>query len=121
MMSIDDQEDSLTSPAMVDEEADYIDSVKDNTVASFDIDTTTTVIRLTDGSLVLHSPAQATGSLIFEIARLGSTVSAIIAPNLQHWLGCASWAALFPQVRHFLDAWILSRKIEWGLENWNKV
>ena len=84
---------------MVDEEADYIDSVKDNTVDSFDIDTTTTVIRLTDGSLVLHSPAQATGSLIFEIARLGSTVSAIIAPNLQHWLGCASWAALFPQVR----------------------
>ena len=84
---------------MVDEEADYIDSVKDNTVASFDIDTTTTVIRLTDGSLVLHSPAVATGPLIFEIARLGSTVSAIIAPNLQHWLGCASWAALFPQVR----------------------
>ena len=83
---------------MVDEEADYIDSVKDNTVDSFDIDTTTTVIRLTDGSLVLHSPAQATGPLIFEIARLGSTVSAIIAPNLQHWLGCASWAALFPQV-----------------------
>ena len=43
---------------MVDEEADYIDSVKDNTVDSFDIDTTTTVIRLTDGSLVLHSLAQ---------------------------------------------------------------
>ena len=111
MMSIDDQEDSLTSPAMVDEEADYIDSVKDNTVASFDIDTTTTVIRLTDGSLVLHSPAQATGSLIFEIARLGSTVSAIIAPNLQHWLGCASWAALFPQVRHLSLSHHLSHQV----------
>merc|ERR1719347_785803 len=96
------QEDSLTTQEMVDEEADYIDSVKDNTVSSFDIDTTTTVIRLQDGSLVLHSPAQATGQLIFEIARLGTTVSAIIAPNLQHWLGCASWAALFPQAKVFV-------------------
>ena len=87
---------------MVDEEADYIDSVKDNTVASFDIDTTTSVIRLEDGSLVLHSPAPATGKLIFSVAKLGSTVSAIIAPNLQHWLGCASWAKLFPKV------WIIS-------------
>ena len=38
------QEDSLTTQEMVDEEADYIDSVKENTVSSFDIDTTTTVI-----------------------------------------------------------------------------
>merc|ERR1712066_735076 len=57
------QEDSLTTSDMVDEEADYIDNVKDNTVSSFDIDTTTSVIRLQDGSLVLHSPAQASSQL----------------------------------------------------------
>ena len=96
---------------MINEEADYIDAVRDGAISSFDIDTTTTIIRLDDGSLVLHSPAEATGSLVFEIAKLGSTVSAIIAPNLQHWLGCASWAALFPQVRHLSLCHYLSHQV----------
>lgn len=30
------------------------------------------------------------------MASLGTTVSSIIAPNLQHWLGCGSWAAAYP-------------------------
>ena len=84
---------------MINEEADYIDAVRDGAISSFDIDTTTTIIRLRDGSLVLHSPAEATGALVMEIAKLGSSVSAIIAPNLQHWLGCASWAELFPDAQ----------------------
>jgi len=93
------QEDSLSTTEMINEEADYIDAVRDGAISSFDIDTTTTIIRLTDGSLILHSPAEATGALVMEIAKLGSTVSAIIAPNLQHWLGCASWAELFPDAQ----------------------
>jgi len=66
-------------------------------VESFDIDTTTTIVKLKDGSLVLHSPAEATPDLEAVVGKLGNKVSAIIAPNLQHWLGCASWAKLFPE------------------------
>ena len=84
---------------MLNEEIHYIRAVRENRVCSFDIDTTTTVIKLADGSLVLHSPTEATVSLVDEVAKLGSKVSAIIAPNLQHWLGCSSWISLFPNAR----------------------
>ena len=84
---------------MLNEEIHYIRAVRENRVCSFDIDTTTTVIKLKDGSLVLHSPTEATASLVAEVAKLGSKVSAIIAPNLQHWLGCSSWISLFPNAR----------------------
>ena len=84
---------------MLNEEIHYIRAVRENRVCSFDIDTTTTVIKLADGSLVLHSPTEATISLVDEVAKLGSKVSAIIAPNLQHWLGCSSWISLFPKAR----------------------
>ena len=84
---------------MLTEEIRYIKAVRENQICNFDIDTTTTVIKLIDGSLVLHSPSKATTSLVAEVAKLGSKVSAIIAPNLQHWLGCSSWISLFPKAR----------------------
>merc|ERR1712112_701129 len=66
------QEDSLSTTEMINEEADYIDAVRDGAISSFDIDTTT-IIRLRDGSLILRSPAEATRALVMEIAKLGST------------------------------------------------
>jgi len=45
---------------------------------SFDIDTTTTIVKLKDGSLVLHSPAEATPDLKAIVGKLGSRVSGII-------------------------------------------
>jgi len=96
------QRDAHTTAAMLDEEVAYLSSVQRDEVSSFGIDTTTTIIRLEDGSLVLHSPAEATHQLRAAVAQVGRKVAAIIAPNLQHWLGCASWAALFPQATVFV-------------------
>jgi hypothetical protein len=45
---------------------------------SFDIDTTTTIVKLKDGSLVLHSPAEATPDLKAVVGKLGNRVSGII-------------------------------------------
>ena len=45
---------------------------------SFDIDTTTTIVKLKDGSLVLHSPAEATPDLEAVVGKLGNRVSGII-------------------------------------------
>jgi len=91
------QLDDHTTPGMLREEIDYLSAVKRDNIDSFDIDTTMTIVQLEDGSLVLHSPAEANEDLIAQINKLGGEVSAIIAPNLQHWLGCASWAKIFPE------------------------
>ena len=82
---------------MVKEETNYINKVVENNINSFGIDTTTTVIKLENGNLVLHSPGEATKELIEEIEKLGNTVVGIIAPNLQHWLGCKSWSEIYPK------------------------
>ena len=54
-----------------------------------------------------------------EVSKLGSKVSAIIAPNLQHWLGCSSWASLFPKAMVYVapeaEGECLLQKL--GLEN----
>lgn len=96
------QTDALTTQDMLEEESEYLCSVQKDEVDRFGIDTTTTVIKLEDGSLVLHSPAEATEELRAAVGKVGKKVTAIIAPNLQHWLGCASWAALYPQATVFV-------------------
>jgi len=91
------QLDDQTTPDMLRQEKEYLEAVRADAIESFDIDTTTTIVKLEDDSLVLHSPAEATPDLIAQVERVGDNVSAIIAPNLQHWLGCASWAELYPE------------------------
>ena len=102
---------------------EYLEAVRHDAIESFDIDTTTTIVKLDDGSLVLHSPAEATFQLVAEVLKLGDKVSAIIgrwksnpnfseiatfidwnflAPNLQHWLGCSSWAKLCPNAEIYV-------------------
>jgi len=96
------QVDEFTTPDMLDEEIEYLEAVRHDAIESFDIDTTTTIVKLDDGSLVLHSPAEATFQLVAEVLKLGDKVSAIIAPNLQHWLGCSSWAKLCPNAEIYV-------------------
>ena len=91
------QTDKFTNLQMLKEETQYIQEVKQDKIQSFGIDTTTTVIQLQDGSLVLHSPGKATENLVQEVQKLGTKIAGIIAPNLQHWLGCQSWANLYPE------------------------
>eukprot|EP00912_Choanoflagellata_sp_UC4_P000396 UC4_evm3s243 len=99
--------DEHTTTAMIQQERRFVKSMIDDTVTEgFQIDTTTTVITLSDGSVVLHSPAEVTENLeaaIFGESKLQrAKVAAIIAPNLQHWLGCRSWIDKYPSAKVFV-------------------
>lgn len=50
--------------------------------------------------LVLISPVPARQEVVDAVKELG-TVTAIVAPNVQHWLFVAEWARLFPQAQIF--------------------
>lgn len=64
-------------------------------VAGVDLGARMTVVRLADGSLVLHSPIRPTKDLIDEVGALGR-VAAIVAPNRFHHMFAAPWQAAFP-------------------------
>jgi hypothetical protein len=58
----------------------------------------TTVLRLDDGSLLLHSPAPPTQALAEELRALGP-VRWLVVPNCFHHLGTPAAAALFPEAQ----------------------
>lgn len=55
-----------------------------------------TVIRLRDGSLLLHSPTRFDEGLGKALLRIGP-VSHLVAPNLAHWTLLGPWQKAFPQ------------------------
>ena len=55
-----------------------------------------TVIRLPDGSLLLHSPTRYTESLRLALLALGP-VSHLVAPNIAHWTLLKPWQRAFPE------------------------
>lgn len=58
----------------------------------------TTVLRLDDGSLLLHSPAPPTEALGAELRALGP-VRWLVVPNCFHHLGTPAAAAFFPEAQ----------------------
>ena len=60
----------------------HLKAVQNDAVSSFNIDTTTTIVKLNDGSLVLHSPAEATQDLKDVVDSIGNRVSAIIGKSI---------------------------------------
>jgi Domain of unknown function (DUF4336) len=58
--------------------------------------TRTTVVRLDDGSLLLHTPAPPTDALAQELRALGP-VRWLVVPNRWHHLGAPAAAAHFPE------------------------
>ncbi len=59
-----------------------------------------TIIRLKDGSLLLHSPIKVKESYISQIKELGS-VSYLITPNYFHGMHIADWQEYFPNATHY--------------------
>lgn len=99
----------------LEEERARIEEVASGAVVPFALDTTMTIVarspaaqsggkgeRLPAGAqeLVLISPVPARQAVVEAVRALG-TVSAIVAPNVQHWLFVAEWARLFPQAKIF--------------------
>jgi hypothetical protein len=60
--------------------------------------TRTTVVRLDDGSLLLHTPPPPTEALAEELRALGP-VRWLVVPNCWHHLGAPAAAARFPEAR----------------------
>jgi hypothetical protein len=58
----------------------------------------TTVVRLDDGSLLLHTPAPPTDALVEELRALGP-VRWLVVPNCWHHLGAPAAAARFPEAK----------------------
>jgi len=58
----------------------------------------TTVIRLDDGSLLLHVPAPPTDALVTQLRALGQ-VRWLVVPNCWHHLGTPAAAARFPEAQ----------------------
>ena len=64
-------------------------------IAVGDIGTRMTVMRLWDGSLLLHSPVEPSPELRKAIDEIG-TVRWIVAPSLVHHFFCGHWAEAYP-------------------------
>lgn len=58
----------------------------------------TTVVRLDDGSLLLHTPAPPTDALVEQLRALGP-VRWLVVPNCWHHLGAPAAAARFPEAQ----------------------
>lgn len=68
----------------------------------------TTVVRLADGSLLLHSPAPPTDGLAEQLQALGP-VRWLVVPNCWHQLGAPAAAAYFPEAQVVAPASALKR------------
>ena len=68
----------------------------------------TTVVRLDDGSLLLHTPAPPTEALTEQLRALGP-VRWLVVPNCWHHLGAPAAAARFPEARVVGPASALAR------------
>jgi len=60
--------------------------------------TRTTVVRLPDGGLWVHSPTPLSDALVEELRRLGP-VTDLIAPNTIHYWWMKEWSTRFPAAR----------------------
>ena len=68
-----------------------------------------TVIRLSNGDLLLHSPVRFSPALRTELERLGS-IRYLLAPNVAHWMFLPDWQAAVPDAIMFAVPGLASRR-----------
>ncbi|MGY4461496.1 SDR family oxidoreductase [Bradyrhizobium sp. LB13.1] len=68
-----------------------------------------TVIRLSNGDLVLHSPVRYSPALRGELERLGA-IRYLLAPNIAHWMFLSDWQKELPQVTTFAARGLSARR-----------
>ncbi|MCP3395427.1 SDR family oxidoreductase [Bradyrhizobium sp. CCGB12] len=68
-----------------------------------------TVIRLSNGDLVLHSPVRYSPALRDQLERLGP-IKYLLAPNVAHWIFLLAWQRQFPQASTFAARGLSARK-----------
>lgn len=78
-------------------------------IAGMPLTSTMTVIRLGDGSLVLHSPVEPTPERRAAVEALGP-VAHLYAPNAFHHLHIGEWAAAYPSARLHAPAGLAKKR-----------
>src|SRR3954467_10321437 len=68
-----------------------------------------TVIRLSNGDLVLHSPVRYSPALRGELERLG-TIRYLLAPNIAHWMFLSDWQRELPPATTFAARGLAARR-----------
>ncbi|MCK1739626.1 SDR family oxidoreductase [Bradyrhizobium sp. 139] len=68
-----------------------------------------TVIRLSNGDLVLHSPVRFSPALRHELERLGA-IRYLLAPNIAHWMFLSDWQRELPQATTFAARGLSARR-----------
>jgi glyoxylase-like metal-dependent hydrolase (beta-lactamase superfamily II) len=74
-----------------------------------------TVIRLTDGRILVHSPVPIEPDLRSAMERLGQ-VSALIAPNLFHHQFIAEWRSAFPEAKAFCAPGLAAKRSDFKFD-----
>ncbi len=77
--------------------------------SGLDFDARMTIIRVDDGSLMLHSPCEIDATLKRAINQLGP-VSAVVAPGNFHYLHLESAKTAFPEATVWISAGLKSKK-----------
>ena len=68
-----------------------------------------TVIRLSSGAVLLHSPVRCSSSLRTELERIGP-IKYLLAPNVAHWIFLSEWQKALPGALTFAVPGLASRK-----------
>jgi short-subunit dehydrogenase len=68
-----------------------------------------TVIRLSSGGILLHSPVRYSPSLRMELERIGP-IKYLLAPNVAHWMFLSAWQTALPEAITVAVPGLVSRK-----------
>jgi short-subunit dehydrogenase len=68
-----------------------------------------TIVRLSNGNLVLHSPVRYSPTLRTELERIGP-IKYLLAPNVAHWMFLSGWQRELPQASTFAARGLAERK-----------
>lgn len=68
-----------------------------------------TVVRLSNGGLVLHSPVRYSPALRHQMERLGP-IRYLLAPNIAHWIFLSDWQRELPDAKTFAARGLSARK-----------
>ncbi|MCA1424349.1 SDR family oxidoreductase [Bradyrhizobium sp. NBAIM16] len=102
--------DAGVSTASLSQVTDDIWIVNDKPIsaAGLQLPVRMTVIRLSNGDLVLHSPVRYSPGLRQELERLG-TIRYLLAPNIAHWMFLPEWQRQLPQAAIFAARGLAAR------------
>src|SRR4051794_16739466 len=68
-----------------------------------------TIIRLSNGALLLHSPVRYSSSVRTELERIGP-IKYLLAPNVAHWMFLSEWQRALPEAITFAVPALARRK-----------